>query len=160
MCVCVCVFVCVCMWVRVCVRNCSASTTNYKSAGALGLYISLVGFEHTTCCSQDHRSTITFFVICKINASDMSGFTYPLWGSNPQPIAQNTIALSTELRGLVLLIGCSYNFAANSPPHHCIGNAWWAMGNQTIVFVGFGEPCVPKTIVYITFGETRAFKPL
>ena len=107
-CVCVCVCVCACVCVRmcmrvcacVCVRDCCASTTNDQSAGVLGLYISLVGFEPTTCCSQDHRSTISLFFlhICKINASNMSGFTYPLWGSNPKPMAHKTMALSTEQR--------------------------------------------------------------
>ena len=50
---------CVRVWARVCVYvlDCLAQTTNYQSAGALGLYISLVGFESTTCGSYNHRST-------------------------------------------------------------------------------------------------------
>ena len=44
----------------------------------------------------------------------MTGFTYPVTGSNPRPMAHKTIALTTELRGLVLWIRCLYNFAADS----------------------------------------------
>ena len=61
---------------------------------------------------EDMRCS-ALFGICTINASNVSGFTYFLWGSNPRPMAHKTIAPNTELRGLVLLIRCSYNFAAN-----------------------------------------------